>query len=230
MTKGNYFGYERISTKEERGLQKFTRQDAALNRYAEENNIEFVYIAKEDISGKTFDDRKEWQKLEKLIKAGDTIIFKDISRFIRDVESGYKKYMELLNNGIELIFIDNAIVSTPYIKELLRVAEEQDIIARTTLESTVKLLIIVELDRVAKERTILVKRIKDGIAASDKKSGRPEGSLAKMSEELEQDIKEFLTNRSIKQIDLMNKHNISRNTLKKYISIVEEKQAAAEAK
>ena len=128
MTKGNYFGYERISTKEERGLQKFTRQDAALNRYAEENNIEFVYIAKEDISGKTFDDRKEWQKLEKLIKAGDTIIFKDISRFIRDVESGYKKYMELLNNGIELIFIDNAIVSTPYIKELLRVAEEQDII------------------------------------------------------------------------------------------------------
>lgn len=230
MTKGNYFGYERISTKEERGLQKFTRQDAALNRYAEENNIEFVYIAKEDISGKTFDDRKEWQKLEKLIKAGDTIIFKDISRFIRDVESGYKKYMELLNNGIELIFIDNAIVSTPYIKELLRVAEEQDIIARTTLESTVKLLIIVELDRVAKERTILVKRIKDGIAASDKKSGRPEGSLAKMSEELEQDIKEFLINRSIKQIDLMNKHNISRNTLKKYISIVEEKQAAAEAK
>lgn len=230
MTKGNYFGYERISTKEERGLQKFTRQDAALSRYAEENNIEFVYIAKEDISGKTFDDRKEWQKLEKLIKAGDTIIFKDISRFIRDVESGYKKYMELLNNGIELIFIDNAIVSTPYIKELLRVAEEQDIIARTTLESTVKLLIIVELDRVAKERTILVKRIKDGIAASDKKSGRPEGSLAKMSEELEQDIKEFLTNRSIKQIDLMNKHNISRNTLKKYISIVEEKQAAAEAK
>lgn len=226
MTKGNYFGYERISTKEERGLQKFTRQDAALNRYAEENNIEFVYIAKEDISGKTFDDRKEWQKLEKLIKAGDTIIFKDISRFIRDVESGYKKYMELLNNGIELIFIDNAIVSTPYIKELLRVAEEQDIIARTTLESTVKLLIIVELDRVAKERTILVKRIKDGIAASDKKSGRPEGSLAKMSEELEQDIKEFLTNRSIKQIDLMNKHNISRNTLKKYIAIVEEKQAA----
>lgn len=230
MTKGNYFGYERISTKEERCLQKFTRQDAALNRYAEENNIEFVYIAKEDISGKTFDDRKEWQKLEKLIKAGDTIIFKDISRFIRDVESGYKKYMELLNNGIELIFIDNAIVSTPYIKELLRVAEEQDIIARTTLESTVKLLIIVELDRVAKERTILVKRIKDGIAASDKKSGRPEGSLAKMSEELEQDIKEFLINRSIKQIDLMNKHNISRNTLKKYISIVEEKQAAAEAK
>ena len=200
MTKGNYFGYERISTKEERGLQKFTRQDAALNRYAEENNIEFVYIAKEDISGKTFDDRKEWQKLEKLIKAGDTIIFKDISRFIRDVESGYKKYMELLNNGIELIFIDNAIVSTPYIKELLRVAEEQDIIARTTLESTVKLLIIVELDRVAKERTILVKRIKDGIAASDKKSGRPEKNITKMSEELEQDIKEFLINRSIKHI------------------------------
>lgn len=35
------------------------------------------------------------------------------------------------------------------------------------------------------------------------------------------DIKEFLSDRSIKQIDLMNKHNISRNTLKKYIAIVQ---------
>lgn len=38
-----------------------------------------------------------------------------------------------------------------------------------------------------------------------------------MSPELEKDIKKFLTDRSIKQIDLMNKYNISRNTLKKYI-------------
>ena len=44
-----------------------------------------------------------------------------------------------------------------------------------------------------------------------------------MSTELEEDIKKFLQDRSIKQIDLMEKHNISRNTLKKYIEIVKEK-------
>ncbi|MDD7374033.1 MAG: resolvase, partial [Sarcina ventriculi] len=58
--------------------------------------------------------------------------------------------------------------------------------------------------------------------ASDKKSGRKQGKLDKMSDKLRDDIKEFLSDRSIKQIDLMNKHNISRNTLKKYISIVKE--------
>ena len=63
---------------------------------------------------------------------------------------------------------------------------------------------------------------KQGIEASDKKSGRKQGKLDKMSDKLRDDIKEFLSDRSIKQIDLMNKHNISRNTLKKYISIVKE--------
>ena len=44
-----------------------------------------------------------------------------------------------------------------------------------------------------------------------------------MSDKLRDDIREFLSDRSIKQIDLMNKHNISRNTLKKYITIVKGK-------
>ena len=220
-TMGNVFSYERISTKEEKGLQKFSRQDKALEKYARENNIEYIYQAKEDESGKSFDNRKEWNKLEKLVQAGDSIIFKDISRFTREAEAGYEKYMELLEKGVELIFIDNQTVSTPYIKQLLNVAKAQNLVAKTSLESTVKLLLIVELDRVEQERKILIKRIKDGQKASDKKSGRPVGKLDKMSAELEADIKEYLNNRSIKQVDLMNKHNISRNTLKKYISIIE---------
>ena len=79
-----------------------------------------------------------------------------------------------------------------------------------------------ELDRVQQEREILVKRIKQGIKASDKKSGRKVGQLDKMSDELRTDIKLFMNDRSIKQVDLMNKHNISRNTLKKYIEIVKQ--------
>ena len=222
----NYFSYERISTKEERGLQKFNRQYKAIEKYSADNNIEFVYQAKEDESGKSFDNRKEWNKLERLMQSGDCCIMKDISRFTREAENGYKKYMELLEKGIDLIFIDNQTVSTPYIKQLLNVAREQNLVAKTSLESTVKLLLIVELDRVMQEREILIKRIKDGQAASEKKSGRPIGKLDKMSKELEEDIKIFINDRSIKQVDLMDKYGISRNTLKKYVEIV--KAAAAE--
>ena len=218
----NYYSYMRISTKQERGLQKFTRQEKALERYAKENDIEYLLQFKEDASGKNFSDRKQWQKLESIVQSGDTIIFKDICRFTREAENGYNKYMELLNKGVELVFIDNQTVSTSYIKQLLNVAKSQNLVAKTSLESTVKLLLIVELDRAEQERLTTVQRIKDGIKASDKQSGRKQGQLDKCTDELKRDIQLFLNNRSIKQIDLMNKHDISRNTLKKYIALAKE--------
>ena len=218
----NVYSYMRISTEEERGLQKFSRQESALRKYAKQHNIEYLLEFKEDKSGKNFSDRKQWNKLESILQAGDTVIFKDIYRFTREAENGYKKYMELLEKGIELIFIDNQTVSTPYIKQLLNIAKEQNIVAKTSLESTVKLLLIVELDRAEQERKITVQRIKDGISASDKQQGRKKGQLDKMTDELQEDIKKYMDDRSIKQVDLMKKHNISRNTLKKYVELMKE--------
>lgn len=215
-----YFAYMRISTKEERELQRFNRQEKALQKYAEQHGISYILELKEDKSAKNFTSRKEWQKLESLAADGDTIVFKDISRFTREAENGYNKYINLMNKGINLVFIDNPTVSTDYIKRLLKVAENQNIVAKTSLESTVKLLLIVELDRAEQERRILSQRIKDGIKASDKKQGRDIGHLDKMTAELKEDIQTYLSDRTIKQVDLMKKHNISRNTLKKYIEIV----------
>lgn len=217
--------YMRISTKEERGKQKFTRQEQAIIRWCKENNTEIPErrIYKDDASGKSF-DRAAWKELEQDIQAGDTILFKDIYRFTRERDNGYKKYMKLLNKGIEMIFIDNPTLNTEYIKSMQTSAEkmkEENLIGGMTLEFVIRLLLVTELDRAEKEREITVKRIKDGIKASSKKSGRKEGQLDKMSEELEADIKAFLSDRSIKQVDLMKKHSISRNTLKKYIEIVQ---------
>lgn len=214
--KGNFFSYARISTKESRDKQSFARQIKSLTAFTIENNIEYTVQFKEDVTGSTF-DRAEWKRLEKLVQKGDTIIFKEISRFTREAEEGYKKYMELLEKGVNLIFIDNPTVSTDYIKNLTKVAEGQNLVTKTALEGIIKLLLIVELDRVEQEREILIKRIKQGIDASPKKSGRKTGTLEKMNAELEKDIKLFINDRSIKQIDLMKKHNISRNTLKKYV-------------
>lgn len=218
----------RISTKEERSMQKFSRQEKALESYAEKNGIEFVGEYQDDASGKSF-DRPDWKRLEKAVKNGGcVIVFKDLSRFIRDAELGYAKYMELMLKGVDLIFLDNPTVSTPYIKQLMNVAEAQALVAKTAMENTVKLLLIVELDRVEQERETLIKRIKDGIAASKKQQGRKAGQLDKMSAELKQDIEKYLADRTIKQVDLMNKHNISRNTLKKYVSLLKEEQIQTE--
>lgn len=219
---GNVFSYCRISTAEEQEKQKYARQEKALKRYAEENNIEYVAEYKEDKSGKNFEDRTEWQKLEKLVRQGDTIVMKDISRFTRETEEGYKKYVELMDKGIELIFLDNATVSTPYIRNLINVAEEQNIVARTALLSTVKLLLVVELDRVTQERLIIIKRIRDGIEASDKTSGRKKGTTDKVSGELIDDIQKYLMYRGEKAITVMKKHNISRNTFKKYVALYQD--------
>lgn len=216
----NVFAYMRISTKEERAKQKYNRQEKSLERYAKEHHLEYLFQFKEDASGKSFQNRKEWKRLEKIIQPQDTIVFKDISRFTREAEAGYKKYMELMEKGIDLIFIDNPTVSTSYIKELLHIAQQQDLVAKTSLESTVKLLLIVELNRVEQERLLISQRTKEGIAASPNKSGRKQGQLDKMTEELREDILFYLADRSIKASDLMRKHKISRNTFKKYVENV----------
>ena len=217
-----YF-YMRISTKESTDKQSFQRQYKALETYAKNNNIKFDNrsVYKDDVSGSTF-NREDWIALEKILKKGDTIVFKEISRFTRQAEEGFKKYMDLMGRGINLVFLDNPTVGTNYIMNLMQVAQNQQRIAKKALENTIELLIMVELDRVEKERETIAKRISDGIKASNKKNGRKSGQLDKMTEELREDLKKFLTDRSIKQVDLMKKHNISRNTLKKYIEVINE--------
>ena len=85
----NMYAYMRISTKEDREKQRFTRQENALTKYAADNKIEYVFQFREDVSGKSFKNRTEWQRLEKIVQPGDTIVFKDISRFTREAEAGY---------------------------------------------------------------------------------------------------------------------------------------------
>ena len=220
---GNYFGYERISTKEERGMQHFSRQDAALKKYAAKHKIDYVRIYGDDSSGKDF-IRREWIQLEKALHEGDTIVFKDLSRFTRQAEEGYRKYLDLIGKGITLVFIDNPTVCSDYITRLMDTADRQNIVTRTAMEGIVKLMLIVELDRAEQERLQLIQRTRDGIAASHKKQGRKPGSLDKMSPKLRNDIFLYLHDRSITQSSLMKKYSISRNTLKKYIAIIQAEQ------
>lgn len=214
----NYYTYMRISTKEEKAKQRFSRQESALKHYATKNNIEYLIEFKEDISGKSFDGRNEWKKLERIVQPGDYIVMKDVCRFTREAENGYNKYMSLMNKGVNLIFLDNPTISTDYIKNLLNIAETQDLIARESTKFIAKILLIAELDRAEKERLVLSQRTRDGMAASPNKAGRKVGHLDKMTPALEEDIRRYLRDRTVKQVDLLKKYKISRNTLRKYIA------------
>ena len=213
----NYFAYLRISTDSEK--QNFNRQVKSLERYAEEHSIEYLIQFKEEKSGKNFTERSEFNKLDRILNPGDTVVMKDISRFTRDAVEGYKKYMEWMDRGINIVFINNPTVSSEYIKQMMNTAKEQDLVTKTALEGTIKLLLIVELDRAEQHRKYISKAIKDGIAASNKKSGRKHGQLDKLTDELKSDIELYYQDRSISQSSLMKKHKISRNTLKKYMAI-----------
>lgn len=218
---GNYFSYKRISTDQKH--QNFNRQVKALEKYAADHNIEYLVEFTEEKSGKNFSDRKQFQKLDTLLRDGDTVVFKDLFRFTREAENGYKKYMEWLQRGINIVFIDNPTMCSDYIRQMMNTAAEQDLVTRTAMEGIIKLLMIVELERAEQQRLYICKSIKDGMKASNKKSGRKPGHTDKLTDELRKDITEYLQDRSISQSFLMQKHDVSRNTLKKYISIVKEK-------
>ena len=211
------FSYSRISTDEEK--QRFNRQEKALSKYAQEHGIKYFREFKDECSGSTF-DRPEFKEMDAHLQNGDTVVMKDLSRFTREAENGYKKYMQWLNKGINIVFIDNPTISSDYIRQMISTAEQQDLVTKTAMEAIIKLLLIVELDRAQKHREYISKAIKDGIEASNKKSGRKEGQLDKMTDELKSDIILYLGDRSITQIELMKKHEISRNTLKKYVEFV----------
>ena len=59
----NVYSYMRISTSEERDLQKFTRQESALQRYAKENDIEYLFHREIRLSLRIYADLQEKQKL-----------------------------------------------------------------------------------------------------------------------------------------------------------------------
>lgn len=226
----NTYGYMRISTQEDRDKQKFTRQQNALDRYAKETDKEYVLVFREDKSGKTFENRGEWKKLESIINPGDTVVMKSIDRFTRNVDEGLEKYMKLMHDGVNLVFLDNPTLSTDYMKNLLNIAEQQeDRIARESMTFIARILLIAELDRAEKERATISKRTKDGMKARKDEAeakgeqwaaGRKKGQLDKLTPELEADIVKYLSDRTVKGVDIMKKHHIVRNTFTKYVDHV----------
>lgn len=104
------YGYARVS----RPKQNIDRQ--VRNILSVEPN---AIIVKEVHTRTHFQGRKEWDKIMKVIKKGDTIYFDSVSRMSGNVDEGCSLYEELYNKGIELIFLKEPHINTSTYKKAL---------------------------------------------------------------------------------------------------------------
>lgn len=103
------YGYARISTKQ----QSIERQIRNIK-----NTYSNAIIVMEAYTG-TKMDRPEWNKLQRKIKAGDTIVFDSVSRMSRNAEEGFRLYEDMYNEEIDLIFLKEPHINTQTYKKAL---------------------------------------------------------------------------------------------------------------
>lgn len=96
------YGYARISTNK----QSIERQIRNIKRECPE-----AVMIQEAYTG-TKIDRKEWNRLFKTVKSGDTIIFDSVSRMSRNADEGFEVYQTLYNRGVNLVFIKEPQINT----------------------------------------------------------------------------------------------------------------------
>lgn len=104
------YGYCRISTKK----QSIERQIRNIkSEYPE------AIILQETFTGISL-DRPEWNKLQKKLKSGDTVVFDEVSRMSRNAEEGFKLYRELFKKGISLVYLKEPHINTDSYKEAMQ--------------------------------------------------------------------------------------------------------------
>lgn len=104
------YGYCRIS----RRSQRIERQERnILNAYPS------AYIIKEVYTGTKIHGRKELDKLLKLVKENDTIVFDSASRMSRNQDEAIELYEDLFNKNVNLIFLKEPHINTDTFKRTL---------------------------------------------------------------------------------------------------------------
>ena len=105
------YGYCRISTPQ----QSIDRQERNIK--AEYPN---AHISKEAYTGTKVEGRKELDKILKVVKAGDTIVFDSVSRMSRNADEGIALYEQLFNKDVELVFLKEQHINTSVYREALQ--------------------------------------------------------------------------------------------------------------
>ena len=104
------YGYCRISTKK----QSIDRQIRNIKR-----EFPTAIILTEAFTGTKL-DRPEWNKLNRKLKYGDTIVFDEVSRMSRNAKEGFALYQRLFNIGINLVCLKEPHMNTDSYKEAMQ--------------------------------------------------------------------------------------------------------------
>lgn len=76
-------------------------------------------VIKEAFTGTKLQGRKELDKLLKIVKENDTIIFDSASRMSRNAEEAIELYEQLFNKGIKLVFLKEPHINSETYKKAL---------------------------------------------------------------------------------------------------------------
>lgn len=231
MRKPKVYGYCRISTPK----QSIDRQ---IRNIQAEN--EKVVIVQEVFTGTKITGRKEWEKLLKKVKPGDTIIFDSVSRMSRNAEEGIEIYFQLVDKGVSLIFLKERYIDTDtYKNEIqdrieLTGADEDEIFKgiNNYFRKLAKKQIKIAFDQAEKEVEDLHQRTREGIETArlnGKQIGRAVGSKVitrksvEMKSKIQKMAKDFGGNMTDKEV--IETLKIARNTYFKYKRELKEEAA-----
>lgn len=217
------YGYVRVSTKQ----QNIERQIRNIKTaYGED-----VMIFQEKATGTRLDIRTEFQKLLKVVKCGDTIVFDSVSRMSRNAEEGIQLYEELMEKGIELVFLKEPYIDTKTYKsnqsdKIEMLGTDEDILFQAInkyMKKVARRQIVIAFQQAEKEVKDLSQRTREGLVtakANGKQIGQVKGTklVTKKSIEKKSQIKKYCSTfgGSLSDKDTMKLLGIARNTYYKY--------------
>lgn len=216
------YGYVRISTPK----QNIDRQVRNIKGAYPQ-----AYIVEEVYTGTKFQNRKEFEKMEKCLKAGDTLVFDSVSRMSRNAQEGIEMYFKLVGKGVELVFLkERYIDSDVYLnssqdKIALQGTDEDELLIgiNNYFKKLAVKQIKIAFDQSEKEVQDLRQRTKEGMVTAKmngKKIGNEKGCqlITKKSVESKKQIerlsKDFRGSNS--DVEIITILGISRNSYYKY--------------
>lgn len=224
------YGYCRISRK----TQNIERQERNILK-----EYPTAHIIKEAYTG-TKINRKEFNKLLKAVKQGDTIVFDSVSRMSRNANEGFKLYKDLYNNGINLVFLKERHIDTQsfekakanisVLKNVETGNKSSDKLVNSIMEAVTEFMmskleddIMKAFEQAEKEVTDLQQRTKEGIVTAKlngKQIGIKKGQKLniKGKDEKKDQIKKYSRdfNGTLSDKDVMKLVGLARNTYYKY--------------
>ena len=190
------YSYCRVSTQN----QSLERQEEAVKKYCQENNITVDREFTDKISGKTF-ERKEYIEMKNLVQKDDVIIIKELDRFGRSMDLIKEEWYYFMSKEVKIIVIDMPLISS-------------DLNGKKTLDMRFISNLVFEVlcYSAEKEREKISQRTKEALAvkkANGVKIGRPNTYTEEFINKV---LSEYLQGEKITTLSV--KYNVSKDRIR----------------